>query len=188
VSAVTGGASLCDSAGAVRHHLHRYHGAGDLHFITGSCYRRLRRCVLSVGGKKKFYVCGLVSRMARSTRWRRSVERYRLRANASARSKPRLCASCAIRRGPVNSSHFSMTYVSKHAGWVHNHASQADRSYPALAWSAWRVASRVLMSDSFGSFSMIGSMAHPSPNGTSRVSEMARHSTTTPALRSSNRQ
>lgn len=63
-----------------------------------------------------------------------------------------------------------------------------DSNYLALACSAWRVASRVLMSDSFGSFWMIGSMAHPSPNGTSCVSDMARHSTTTPALRSSNRQ
>jgi hypothetical protein len=32
------------------------------------------------------------------------------------------------------------------------------------------------MSDSLGSFSMIGSIAHPSPNGTSRVSDMARRS------------
>jgi len=61
-------------------------------------------------------------------------------------------------------------------------------NYPGLPCSAWRVASRVLMSDSLGSFSMIGSMAHPNPNGTSRVSEIARHSMTTPGSRSSNRQ
>ena len=57
-----------------------------------------------------------------------------------------------------------------------------------LACSAWRVASRVLMSDSLGSFWTIGSIAQPNPSGTSRVSDMARHSTTTPASRSSNRQ
>ena len=54
--------------------------------------------------------------------------------------------------------------------------------------SASRVALRVLISDSLGSFWMIGSIIHPSPNGTSRVSEMARHSTYTPPFRSSKRQ
>jgi hypothetical protein len=95
------------------------------------------------------------------------------------------CASCAIRRRAVNSSPSSTTCVNMETP---NRARSTDRSYPALAWTARRVASRVLMSDSFGSFSIIGSMAHPSPKGTSRVSEMARHSTITPPLRSSNRQ
>jgi hypothetical protein len=58
-----------------------------------------------------------------------------------------------------------------------------DGNYLALLLTAWRVPSRVLMSDSLGSFSMIGSIAHPSPNGTSRVSEMARHSTMASASR-----
>ncbi len=61
-----------------------------------------------------------------------------------------------------------------------------NRNYFASAWSAWRVASRVLISDSLGSCWMIGSIIHPSPNGTSRVSEIARHSTHTPPSRSWN--
>jgi hypothetical protein len=40
VSAVTALAFLQRYSGAVRHNLHRYYGAGDLHFITCSCYRR----------------------------------------------------------------------------------------------------------------------------------------------------
>src|SRR5579859_3403917 len=51
--------------------------------------------------------------MARSTHWRRSVERFRLRANVSARSKPRLCASCAIRRDATNSSPSSTMCANK---------------------------------------------------------------------------
>ena len=92
-------------------------------------------------------------------------------------------ASCVIRRGAANSSR-SSNDVRKPPTELRS----ADRNYPALACTAWRVASRVLMRDSLGSFLMIGSMAHPNPNGTSRVSEMARHSTTPPALRSSSRQ
>jgi len=63
-----------------------------------------------------------------------------------------------------------------------------NRNYFALACNAWRVATRVLVSDSFGSFLMIGLMAQPSLDGTSRVNEIARHSTYTPASRSWNRQ
>jgi hypothetical protein len=62
-------------------------------------------------------------------------------------------------------------------------SARGNRNYLVLACRARRVASRVLMSDSLGSFWMIGSMAHPSPNGTSRVSDKARHSTTTPSSR-----
>jgi putative transposase len=40
VSAVTALALLQRYSGAVRHNLHRYYGAGDLHFISCSCYRR----------------------------------------------------------------------------------------------------------------------------------------------------
>ena len=40
MSAVTVAASFCNYARALRHTLHRYYGAGDLHFITCSCYRR----------------------------------------------------------------------------------------------------------------------------------------------------
>src|SRR5579864_2538484 len=65
---------------------------------------------------------------------------------------------------------------------------KAEQDYLVLACSASRVASRVLMRDSLGSFWMIGSMAHPNPSGTSRVSDMARHSTTTPASRGWKRQ
>jgi len=60
--------------------------------------------------------------------------------------------------------------------------------YLASGSNAWRVASRVLISDSLGSFWMIGSMIHPSPVGTSRVSEIARHSTNVPPSLSWNRQ
>src|SRR5208282_4531728 len=49
-------------------------------------------------------------------------------------------------------------------------------SYVAAARSPWRVASSVLISDSFGSPWIIGSIIHPKPRGTSRVSEIARHS------------
>lgn len=56
--------------------------------------------------------------------------------------------------------------------------------YSVLIRSARRVLSRVLVSDSLGSFCIIGLMAHPSPDGTSRVSEIARHSTCTPPSRS----
>lgn len=40
VSSVTALAFLRRYSVAVRHNLHRYYGAGDLHFITCSCYRR----------------------------------------------------------------------------------------------------------------------------------------------------
>jgi len=43
VSAITAAAGLGNYARAMRHHLHRYYGAGDLHFITCSCYRRQPR-------------------------------------------------------------------------------------------------------------------------------------------------
>lgn len=49
-------------------------------------------------------------------------------------------------------------------------------NYLVSACRALRVASSVLIRASRGSFWMIGSIAHPSPNGTSRVSETARHS------------
>src|SRR6476660_5342242 len=51
-----------------------------------------------------------------------------------------------------------------------------------------RAASSVLVNDSCGSFWIIGSIAHRSPNGTSRVREIARHSTYTPSSLSSNLQ
>ena len=40
MSAVTASASLRRYSFAVRQNFHRYYGAGDLHFITCSCYRR----------------------------------------------------------------------------------------------------------------------------------------------------
>jgi putative transposase len=42
VSKVTASGAWRRYAVAVRHNLHRYYGAGDLHFITCSCYRRQR--------------------------------------------------------------------------------------------------------------------------------------------------
>ena len=81
-------------------------------------------------------------------------------------------------------------------GW--NHESKCSRktgreemreeSAVAHLANAWRVASSVLMSDSFGSFWTTGSIIHPMPYGTSRVSDIARHSTYTSLSRSSNRQ
>jgi hypothetical protein len=38
--AITASAFLRRYSLAVRHNFHRYYGAGDLHFITCSCYRR----------------------------------------------------------------------------------------------------------------------------------------------------
>jgi hypothetical protein len=57
-----------------------------------------------------------------------------------------------------------------------------------LACSAWRVESRVFISDSLGRFWMMGLIIHANPKGTSRVNEMARHSAHTPRSRSWNLQ
>ena len=54
--------------------------------------------------------------------------------------------------------------------------------------SAARVERRVFARLSFGRLRMIGSIIQPSPVGTSRVSEIASHSSQTPPSRSSNRQ
>src|ERR1039458_336770 len=46
--------------------------------------------------------------MARSTRWKKWASRLRSRANASAKLKPRRCASCAIRRARGSCGHLWM--------------------------------------------------------------------------------
>ncbi len=55
-----------------------------------------------------------------------------------------------------------------------------QKSYSTLVHTPCRVDSSVFINDSLGSFWMMGSIIHPSPKGTSRVSVMARHSTFTP--------
>jgi hypothetical protein len=71
--------------------------------------------------------------------------------------------------------------------WKHSERRGGSGFYAAVRTPS-RVAASVLISDSFGSFWMIGSIIHAIPNGTSRVREIARHSMHTPSPRSWNRQ
>jgi hypothetical protein len=110
-------------------------------------------------------------------------EQQILAANPFCASSP-TCYSCCVSAVPTDLDLFSRQRPKELRGptlssirdehWAGKDACAAPEG------SAWRVAVRVLVSDCPGSCRTIGSMIHPSPLGTSRVSEMARHSTYTP--------
>jgi DNA-directed RNA polymerase sigma subunit (sigma70/sigma32) len=58
----------------------------------------------------------VVWKMAASTRWKKWASRLPSPANASAKSKPRRCASCAILRAPASCAHLWTACTSKCSG------------------------------------------------------------------------
>lgn len=115
--------------------------------------------------------------------WTRKKPSTRQRDNSALASRGR---DVGKRSNPGNCTR--RQFEERKRSFPSNAPGDKNRIYVFPVCSALRVSSSVLIKDSRGSFWIIGSIAHPSPNGTSRVSEIARHSMYTPPPRSSNRQ